>query len=589
MHFRLIVLHCAAALLVLCARPCAALGVQNPGPAIIYFNGKIVTVDSAFHIVQAVAVYDGKIVNRGDNDQVKGLADRATRLIDLHGKTVLPGFYDAHVHLRIGPGPDVLDWRAVKSREVLDQVLRDADANAKSSAWIQGILGFEWSEKNLPDRWILDRLAPNHPVVVMAGAHLMLVNTAALRLAGLDDSTPDPPGGKMVRNAAGHLNGWLLDAASWRPIWARLPWVFPDTETAMRVVEAQLKLWVSKGITSANVAGVRAYDREDPYRYFDMPAMGWIQQLYTSSAPTLPRLTLQARLYPGFEEHTDPNTEGVQTSIKELEAFGVHTGFGNDRLKVGAVKLSLDGGDAGWTTAAYHNHEDYHGAVRIPEQALYEVAKRAKQLGWQLGIHAMGDAAVEETVNVLARIYQDLGPGDYRDYIHHVAVLPKPEVLHRMAALHIAVCSQPNFVTFKPLLDALEGERLQHVSPQRSLLAAGIRVGYGSDSVPYDPLFGIWSAVTRTGIDGEITGPEERVTLEQAIRAYTLGAAFLTFDEQTRGSLEVGKLADMVVLDRDILSIPKAQIKDVHVEMTIIGGQIAYSAGPRNETSGNTR
>ena len=146
-----------------------------------------------------------------------------------------------------------------------------------------------------------------------------------------------------------------------------------------------------------------------------------------------------------------------------------------------------------------------------------------------------------------------------------------------MAALHIAVSSQPNFLSYRPLLDALEGPARDHATPQRTLFNAGLHIGYGSDSVPYDPLYGIWSAVTRRGADGAVIGADERVTLQQAIRAYTIGSAWLTFDETTRGSLEVGKLADMVVLDRDILSVPPSVIKDLKVEQTVLGGAVVYT------------
>ncbi|MBI4446824.1 MAG: amidohydrolase [Acidobacteria bacterium] len=541
-----------------------------------FINGKIVTVNASFEIVEALAVRQGIIAALGSTREIVNLVGPNTPVINLKGRTVLPGFYDAHVHLRLGPGPADLNWTSLKSSEELFAAITAQLPKLRPGEWVRGILGFEWTEEDLPDRWDLDRVAKSHPVVLTVGAHTMVVNSLALSMAGISNETPDPPGGKIVRDASGEPTGWLREIAAWRPIWKLVPPSFPPDSEIRENIRRQLRQLLTVGITSANVAGVRPFDMENPYRYMDMPALRWIQDIYTSQE-TLPRLTVQIRLYPGYEEHADPVNEGSDAAIRELELLGVRTGFGNERLKIGAVKMSIDGGDAGWTTFPYARRPDYFGTVRIPAAAFYRVAKRAHELGWQLGIHAMGNAAVEMAMEAFERILTEHPRPDPRHYLHHVSTAPVPPVLETMAKLGIGVVSLPNFIRFGPLLENLRGEFLQNNNPQQSLLSAGIRLAYGSDSVPYDPLYGIWCAVTRSGPDSTVYGPEERVNLQDAVRIYTAGFAYLNFDEEERGSLEKGKLADLVVLSEDILTVAPQRIREIKVEQTYLGGQLVYS------------
>ncbi len=539
---------------------------------LVYYNGKIVTANANFEIVQAVAVKDGRIISVGTNESVKELAGTNTQLVDLKGKTVLPGFYNSHVHLGAGNGPNVQDWTNLSTREAFYDALRERAAELKDGEWVHGVLSNEhWPPDKLPNRWDIDQVVPDVPVVVTRGPHVMVVNSLGLKKAGITRATPQPGGGKIEKNENGEPTGWLREGGAWRLVWKVVPESPPEDETARTRIRNRLKEWLSVGITSVNVAGV-SWD-----------SLRWFQQVCEAWGDELPRLTVQIRVSPGYDRN-DNLQEGIDRSIKELENLGFYTGFGNECLQLGAVKMSIDGGLSGeafWSLQPYPNRPDYTGLVRIPEEAFYAVAKRAHDLGWQLGIHTIGDAAVVMVVDQIEKILKESPREDHRHYLHHVSVLPPQETLKKMARLGIAVSSQPNFIHSLGAFAAnsLRDDRLARNNPQRSLAEHEIHLAYGSDHPPTQspPLFGIWTAVTRTGFDGKIYGADEGVSVEEAIKSYTLGTSYLTFDEDERGSLEVGKVADMVVLSEDILSVDPNRIKDIQIEKTIVGGKLLYS------------
>ena len=544
---------------------------QSAGPDIVYHNGKIVTVDDDFAIVEALAVSDGTIVALGSNADMTALALEGTRLVDLEGKTVLPGLIDSHVHLSFGGGGNTLDLRHTKTIEELQETLRKEVTPIPEGRWILGqISETSFPELKLPTRWDLDEATPNHPMVLRRGFRLWVVNSLALEKAGITSATPDPQGGKIARDERGIPNGVLREPAAQRMVGRLLP-RSPrlQDETARRNLRAFLREMVSLGITSINVAGLRPGDQ-----------LRWVQDSYQRWGEELPRLTAQFLVRPGADGHDDFE-EGVREAIQDIEAVSFHTGFGNDRLKLGAIKMAVDGGSTSLTAWVLEPYPDgSRGLNTLPQNAFYRVAKRAHDLGWQIGIHAVGDAAVQMTVNVFERILRESPREDHRHYLHHVAIRPPEDTLQKMADLGIMVSSQPSFTyDLAPNYEAaLRGERLATNNPQRSLLERGIRLAYGSDHRPYGPIVAIWAAVTRIGRNGKVYGPDEAVSVEEAIRLHTRGPAYLTFDEGNRGSLEVGKWADMVVLTEDILSVDPVRIREIGIEKTIIEGIIVYSA-----------
>ena len=548
-------------------------------PDTIYFNGRIVTVNQAFDIVEAVAIHNGRFVAVGSDEAVTSLASDATKRIDLEGKTVLPGFYDNHIHL--GPGsrlqqweggfiPAVADWSA--QADTLDKLLAAVASEVQTTPkgeWIRGGLTRpDWPNNKVPTRWSLDEVAPEHPVLLTRGPHTFILNSRALELAGIDESTPDPNGGWIIRDETGVPSGRVLEAAR-RLVTRILPPTPPvDFETGLRNMKRELEQLTSLGITSVNIAGVRPGGIRN------------VQELYARWGEELPRATMQIRLSPGHDSYDDAE-EGIRNSIRELESLGFRTGFGDDRLKLGAIKMSIDGGLSApifWSLEPYEEKPDLYGAIRIPAEIFYPVAKRAHELGWQLGIHTMGDGAVVMVVDELERILTESPRDDHRHYLHHVAVKPPEDTLRKMARLGIMVSSQPAFTVGLGAfaVEALTGEREATQNPTRSLLDHGIRVSYGSDSAPYGPLITIWTAVTRTGWQGKIYGPEEAVGVQDAVRLHTFEPAYMSFDEHVKGSIEVGKLADMVVLGENILTVAPDRLRSIPVEMTIVGGREVY-------------
>jgi predicted amidohydrolase YtcJ len=547
---------------------------------VIYLNAKVVTVNASFQIAQAVAVADGRVVGVGSDAQMRTLAGPRTRLVDLGGQPLLPGFVDNHIHLG-GPLQPwkhgamieaVPDWlRGADDVEALVTALKAKAATTPEGEWITGELAREeWPNAELPTRWHLDKVTPNHPVALARGPHTLLVNSKALALAGVTRETK-PPGGEIVHDAKGEPTGKILEAAR-RVITRVMPPAAPagGADAQLQEWRTMLRQLIGLGVTSVNVAGVRP----------DLLAM--VQRLYDQHGAELPRMTVQLRVSPGFDSHDDPEV-GVKQSIAEIEAIGdPRKFFKSEKLKLGAVKMSIDGGLSApifWSLKPYENRPGFYGEQRIPDSVFARVARRAHDLGWQLGTHVMGDAAVVMVVNELEKILSAAPRSNHRHYLHHVAVLPPEPTVKKMAQLQIMVASQPGFLLGLGAFadEALEPEREATQQPSRSLLKHGVRVSYGSDAGPYGPLAALYAAVTRRGWNGVVHGREEGVTIAEAIRMHTWEAAYFTFDEQHRGSIEVGKAADFVVLDRDLLSIAPEQIPQLRIERTIIAGQEVYN------------
>ncbi len=543
-------------------------------PDMVFFNGKIVVGNQRFDIVQAVAVREGKVAAIGANDEIRHLAGRGTQQIDLGGKTVLPGFYDNHAHIGAGGAEDrtVLDWRDIDSKAGLLAALKKRAGEVPKGTWIVAELKNEnMPQAKLPVASEIDQVVPAHPVHLRRG-HISIANSLAMKLAKVTKATPNPVGGGMERDASGEPTGWFREGAGHRMISKAIPPPPPlSVEAGTEGYRRSFANLLQYGITSVNVPGIRP----DQLKYAQ-----WAYQRYGEE---LPRATVQVRITPGYDDYDDPK-EGIANGIKEIEGLSFHTGVGSDRFKLGAIKMSIDGGfssAAYWTLEPRPNNPKDFGLIRIPYETFYPVAKRAHDLGWQLGIHAIGDGAVKMVVDAMDRILKENPRPNHRHYIHHLSVKPPEETLKKMAADGILASSQPNFTySLGPYnaAPAVTPERLQTNNPQKSLRDHGIRVSFGSDGMPLGPLVGIYAAVTRKGVDGKVYGPQEAISIEEAIRSYTAASAYQTFDEDVKGTLEVGKYADMVVLSDDILTIDPNRIMDIKVEQTIVGGKLLYQS-----------
>ena len=554
-------------MLVLTATLClvtqtGAARAQSAAADLVLYNGKIAIADDAFSIYQAVVVNDGKVAAVGGNDLVT--AYRATRVIDLKGRTVIPGFNDTHIHLS-GQARRHVNLAGTKSMAELKQKIAAKVKELGPGEWVTGSA---WSEDELqerrrPLRTDLDEAAPQNPVIISrAGGHSAVANSLALKLAGVTRDTPNPEGGVIERDEQGELNGVIRERQG---IVSRLVPQATREELRGSLVQNVRNL-LSLGITSFTLAGTSP----DGYKEWE--------EIYRAHGEELPRATVQIRwAVPEGRGGTAVAWGGAE----RMRAFGRKTGDGDQRLKVGAVKISVDGGFTGpaaYTLLPYKAQPDYRGYLNFTEQQLYEIAKTSHDLGWQMGLHAIGDGAIKMTVDVFERVLRESPRTDHRHYLTHFTVPPPEATLKQMAANHILIAQQPNFTyTLEGrYADNLDGYRLEHNNPVRTPMNHGIFMAFGSDVLPIGPMVGLYAAVTRKGMSGKVWGADEAVTMPEAIRAYTRNAAYLTFDEQLKGTLEVGKLADMIVLAEDLLTINPSRILGVPVDMTIVGGKVVY-------------
>jgi len=289
------------------------------------------------------------------------------------------------------------------------------------------------------------------------------------------------------------------------------------------------------------------------------------ETIYRLHRGSLPRASIQV-----FWEGPDAMT-----------AFGKKTGDGDEYLRVGPIKIFVDGGFTGpaaYTKEPYKGEADYRGTLSLTLEELNTTIREAHAAGWQFGIHAIGDAAIELTVDELAAALDELPREDHRHYLNHFTVMPSADSMDKMAAYGIAITQQPNFTyTLDGRYSAyLDGDRLKHNNPLRTPMNHGVRVAISSDILPIGPMVGIYAAVTRKGMSGTVFGEEEALTIMEALRGYTLYGAWLSFEEDRKGSIEPGKLADMIVLDQDILTIDPDHIMDINVEQTWLGGKLVY-------------
>jgi predicted amidohydrolase YtcJ len=552
-------------------------------PDVIYVNATVYTgvTPEGLSDPTAVAVRDGRIAFVGATGDALAMKADTTAVVDLDGAMLIPGLFDNHVHAGIGR-EGLMEWeggliseipswvREARTIEELQAALSRESERLGPGEWIIGALSREiWHNGILPTRADLDVGTTANPVLLTRGPHTTVLNSAALELAGIDRTTTFPGGGHIGHDADGEPNGRLYDSA--RRLAAGVAPSQPGPTPSIDNLKSLLLQFASAGVTSVNVAGVRP----DQLRHF--------QALYERDGEALPRATLQIRLRPGYDAFDDLD-ESVVVALAELEGLGFVTGFGNERLQIGAIKMSIDGGlsaPAYWSTEGYEDRPDYTGAIRIPAEAFYPVARRAHELGWQLGIHTMGDAAVEMVVEQMDRILSELPRDDHRHYLHHVAVKPSEETIATMARNGIGVASQPAFTVGLGAfaVESLAGERESTMNPTKSLQDAGVWVSWGSDGAPYGPSVTLWTGITRKGWDGRVYGPEEAVDREEALYLHTYMPAYQTFNEHRLGTIEVGQLADFTVIGENFFEMDEDRIRFLPVVKTIVGGRQIWPVG----------
>ena len=518
---------------------------------LVLTNGKVFVADADFSIVNTVVVNDGLIVASGDDS----LLDRydAAETVDLEGKLLIPGFIDSHTHIR-GRPQRYIELGEVTSIAEIQELISAKIEDIGEGEWITG---YGWSEDELdegrrPLRSDLDAVAPDNPVILTrAGGHSAVTNSLALELADVTLNTPQPEGGVIEVGDDGELNGIIRERQN---IVGRL---VPDStyDELIASLEVNLNALLAKGITSITDASKTVSDYE------------MFEDLYSNNDLPLPRSALQFQWY-------DPDA---------INALNARVGEGNEFLKPGPIKVFADGGFTGpaaYTLEPYVNQGEYRGYLNMPEKELVTLLNEIHDAGYQMGIHAIGDAAIVLVVNTLADALERSPRVDHRHYLNHFSMRPPELTMELMAEHQIHITQQPNFTyTLEGrYAENLDGWRLQHNNPLRGPMDHGITVAISSDILPIGPLVGIYAAVTRKGMTGTVYGLDEAITMEEAIRAYTALGAYLNFEEEIKGTLEAGKLADMVLLSEDLLTIDPERIMGVAVEKTWIGGELVHEA-----------
>jgi predicted amidohydrolase YtcJ len=532
----------------------------NPSPQIIIINATIHTMDPARPRAEAVAIFDNRIMAVGSTKEIRTLAGKATRVIDVHGRLVLPGFNDAHVHFLSGGFQLAsVDLRDANTPEEFAERIKRFAEKLPSGRWVTG--GDwdheRWPNAPLPTKELIDRYTPNTPVFVnRLDGHMSLANSAALKLAGVTRETKDPPGGLIVRDAkTGEPTGVLKDAAMGF-VWRVVPQSTFDEKLA--AARAATDHAARLGVTSV----------QDVSAGTDV---GIYQTL-------LDRGELKTRVY----------AISSLPSWERLARTGVRAHFGSDMLRIGGLKGFADG-SLGSTTAFFYDPyldapdtRGLAGDEMFPEGAMLERVRAADRAGLQVMIHAIGDKANDSILSIYEKVISENGPRERRFRIEHAQHL-RPQDIARFPRDHVIASMQP----YHAIDDGrwaekrIGHERAKTTYAFKSLLAAGGMLAFGTDwtVAPLDPMLSIYAAVTRRTLDGKNPSgwiPEQKISVEEAVRAYTLGSAYAEFTEKEKGSITAGKLADVVVIDSDIFQINPKEIENAHVVLTIMDGRVVY-------------
>jgi len=520
----------------------------------ILYNGNIWTVDPDMPRAQAVAISGGRFSAVGSNDEVLNLATGRTRKVALGSKTILPGFIDAHAHPSAS-GVNHLRMVACEMNSIADiqAALRKRAAQTPAGQWVLGFLYDDGKTRQPLTRQDLDEAVPDHPVLVgHRGGHTAFVNSQAFTLADVDDTTPDPKGGRFDHDPSGHLNGHVSDGAM--EIFTKLTAYHPTRDDYRKGVGLVAKMMTSKGVTSACDADAQP---EDLQGYEDARDAG----------------ELVMRVYCHI----------ARNAIDRLIAGGIHTGLGDEWIRIGGVKLYADGSISertAWLSQDYIGIPGYHGLQLGTREEIYQIARKAHAAGWQVATHANGDLAIDEILGIYEKVQRELPRRDPRFRIEHCTLI-NDALAGRMHALGVIPVPFSCYVYFHGDVMHFYGEeRLKHMFAMRTLLDAGLRPADSSDytASPSYPMMWLQSQATRTDMNGNKWGLNQRITVEEAIRCGTIHGAYASFEEALKGSIEPGKFADLIVLDRDPLTADPSSLIQIAVERTMVGGKWVYEA-----------
>ncbi|QPQ33359.1 amidohydrolase [Lysinibacillus sp. JNUCC 51] len=528
---------------------------------VVFINGEVITVDQKNTVTEAVAVKDNHIIFVGLNSEVNSFIGEKTSVIDLQGKTLLPGFIDSHIHLTYyGLNQLAINCKAehIDSIKVLLDDLKKKSLETPKGEWIRAF-GFNETavkEMRYPTIDELNAVSVEHPIMISRTCnHISVLNSKALELAQINENTPDPDGGVIERDLEGKLTGKLIEAAN-----MEMSDVARHTEDEQRqAVKIASDHFIASGLTSVHDAGGQG---PDSFRI--------LQQAVKSR-------DIRVRVYAMICQ-----INNSQEFVHKMMESGVVTGTGDERFKVGPAKMFTDGSSTGPTIATrkpYDSDPNNYGILYQSEKEIYEVLGEAHKKGYQLTVHAQGDKAIEMYLNCVEKAIEESPRTNHRHRIEHAGI-SSPDLQERMKKLGIIPIPNPPFpYEFGEIYVRHYGDRVQHMYAARDYIDQGIIAAAGSDAPVTDinPLLGIHVAVNRKSQSGMDIGSSQCISVMEAIKLYTWNGAYASFEEDIKGSIEVGKLADLVVLNDSILKVSPDQIKDLKVEKTMIDGEIIYS------------
>jgi len=511
-------------------------------------NTNVMTLDSKQPKAEAVAIQNGKIIAVGSNEEIRKYVGKETKIIDAKNGTVVPGFVDCHVHMTgFGWSLQTLDLRNVNSIKEMQQKLQEYAEKNSEKSWI---LGGRWDqekfvERRFPNRWDLDEASADKPVfLVRVCGHVGVANSKALQLAGITKETTVEGGEIDLDKATGEPTGIVRENAL-EIIMKAIP--KPSPKELEDVCLLACRKAVEAGLTGVHWI----VDSADEICI--------IQKVHSEGK-------LPLRVYLGIPVDF----------LDELVDLGLATGFGNDMVKIGFIKIFADG-SLGARTAAlkapYSDKPETSGMIICTQRKLNRLVLKAHRAGLQLGVHAIGDHAIEVVLKAFLKASREFPRENHRHRIEHCSVL-NPKLIRRMKRLGLIASVQPHFIVSDFwVVERVGNARARWVYPFNTLMHEGLVVVSGSDCPvePINPLLGIWAAVARKGF------VEESLTLEEALRTYTLNAAYASFDENKRGTIAVGKFADLTILSDNLDTVSPDKIKDVAVEMVLVDGEVVYA------------